>query len=193
MIFNNKTLFAGLIILIATCYSCGCYKNWENATITYINGFELNGKVCSKEKSFFSYVKFIDKNENKKEKLYPNEIKHVKSETYELTSMHFDENIYGVDSYSFGKILAVDENQKIKMVDTRYIVNDCNCVGRDRYMDGIFLIYNDKMLGIETNRSAKILNINNVYGFILNNLSLELTSDVNNIETLRVFIKNINN
>ncbi len=193
MIFNKKTQFLGLIILIGTCYSCACHKNWENATITYKNGFEMQGKVCSKEKSFFSFVRYINKNENKKEKLYPDEVKYIESKSNALISLHFDENIYGVDSYSFGKILAVDKNKKIKMVDTRYIVNDCNCAGRDQYLNGIFLIYNDKMLGIETNRSGKILNINNVYGFINNNINVELTSNVNNIETLSVFIKNINN
>ncbi len=189
----NKIPHLLILILIGSCCSCTCYKKWEDATVTYKNGFEISGKICSKEKSFFSHVKFSSQEGKNKEILFPDKIKYISSETNKLVSLHFDENTYGVDSYSFGKILAADQNNQINIIDTRYIVNDCNCAGRNKYLNDFFIVYYDKILKIETNRTGKILNINNIYGFINNNMSIKLTSDVDNIDTLSDFINNINN
>jgi hypothetical protein len=182
------------ILLFATILSlfnaCTCTKLVENAIITYHNGYETNASVCCKNRSFFSYIKILDNETKRFEKILPDEIKHVDSEKCKLIAIKFDAEEYGTDSYSFGKILA---GEKLMLTDTRYRVNTCNCAGKDVWYNAYFIVFEGEKLKLKTNNAGKLFNLKTVYDFILEHTNIELNQNVSDINKLTDFIKNINN
>ncbi len=188
---KNKILLPLFFIVLYSVISssCSCYKKWEYSQIVYQNGFKSNGYVCSKPNSYFIYVKYKQNLDNNSEKLLPDDIYYINSESQNLISVHFEEDIYGVNSFSFGKILA---DNHLKIIDTRYLSNTCGCAGGEKYFNSYFLIYNNNKLKLETNYFGKIINTSDVNKFVSESISVELSKKVNNIKSLIEFIKNIN-
>lgn len=182
-------LFASIISLCML-LSCSCKGTWSAAKITYHNGFESSGYICCKANSFFAYFSFKAQTDGSKLKMYPDEVHRVASEKCSLISMKFEKKDYGVDSFSFGKVLAGDE---IVLVDTRYLVNTCNCSGKDSYLNDYFLIYKSAKIKIKTNNSGTIFNMKTLYDFVYDNTGYELSQNVKDIKSLRIFLENINN
>lgn len=188
-LFSICCLFSLLLIFNS---SCSCYNNWENAEIEYHNGFVMEGKICCSRKSFFHNIDFkTTGNDSQVEKLLPKEIKRINGENCNLISVYFDEDEYGVSSHSFGKILAAADD--IYLIDIKYLVNTCACEGRDMYVSNYLIVHKDEFIVISTGRNKKILNMNLVKDFVLKAADVNLSTDVNNLESLADFIKNINN
>ncbi len=180
----NLIIGCFLILLSA----CNCYKTAENANLLYHNGFETKALVCCKSKSFFAYLKVRNPESQKFEKVYPDEIKRVSAASCNLIAMKFDKEKYGVNSFSFGKILS---GEKLMLTDTKFKVNTCNCAGKDSWQNSHFLIYDDIILELETNRAGKIHNIKNVRDFVQKYTGAELSQKVSDVNSLSEFINNL--
>lgn len=185
----NKILLIFFTCLIALLSSCTCINNWQEAKIIHKNAHKEHGLVCIRKYSFFEYIQFKPNESSKPERLYPENIQLVKIDnTPELLSLSFSKDDYGVDSYSFGKILS---GNTVKLVNTKHLYNTCNCDGKDSYREAYFLISNDEKFKIQVNRRGKILNYPALKQFVLDKTGTKIQNP-NCISDLAQLIKNIN-
>jgi hypothetical protein len=190
--FRKKIfLNIAIIVLIAFFTACSCKNHWENSEVIFFDNSKQNLNICCKGNSAFFYLKFLDSKQNQN-KIFPENVKAVKSENCNFISLRFSENEFGFESYSFAKVLA-NYQTNLFLVDTRFIENKCNCVGKQSFSNGFFIVNDQAKLLVETNRFGKIININEIYLFIKNYHALKLPKEVKNVRELADFIKNINN
>lgn len=187
--FRSKIFLNIAVILFFT--ACSCKNNWENSEVVFFDNSKQNLNICCKGNSAFFYLKCLDANHNYK-KIFPENVKSVKSEKCNFISIRFTEDEFGFNSFSFAKIISNYQNN-LFLVDTRFIENKCNCESKESFSNGFFLVNNDTKVLIETNRFGKIININEISHFIKNYHALKLPKEVKNVKELADFIKNINN
>lgn len=171
--------------------SCSLKKEWQEATIIYSDGFTKNAQVIAKKGSYYTFIKAKeDQNSSKKEFLIPEEVNLITGKDFAFVNIYFDEENYGMESWSFGKVLAGDT---IKLAETKFQYKTCACKTAGKFFHGYFLVAQDKHLKIKTDNKHNIYNRLEIYEFIEKYSDIMLPKEINNIEDLTIILKNINN
>lgn len=190
---NNILCFIGIVFTITLIYSCNSNAKWLKARIVYYDNFEEELYVKAGKRTYYNFVKGKTTLKSKKKYLIPEEVKLV--ETYDNPSrkymrMYFDEETYGMESYSFGHSLAGDS---LMIVETKYQVKTCACKTSGTYFKDYFLVYNDSILKIKTDNKNNVYNRGKIYDFIEQYSDYGMPQDINTIEDIIFFLENINN
>jgi hypothetical protein len=172
-------------------YSCSANKEWQDATIIYADNFEKSALILAKRSTYFTFIKSkSSEGDSKKEILIPEEVRYVDSKDGGYISMYFDEENYGMESWSFGKVLAGDS---VKLVETRFQFKTCACKTAGKFFHGYFLVNGINHLKIKTDNKNNIYNRSEIYEFVDKYSEYPLPMDINNIVDLTFSLQNINN
>jgi len=185
---KSKTLYIVLISLLAI--SCVGKKEWEKARVVFYDDYEKEMYIKAGKHSYYNFVKAKDTENGKKEILIPEEVKLVETQTQKYMRMYFDEETYGMESYSFGHSLGGDS---LMLAETKFQMKTCACKTSGTYFKGYFIVYNDSILKIKTDNKNNVYNRGQIYQFVDNHSEYSMPQDINTIEDLIFFLENINN
>ena len=171
-------------------FSCKTKSTWENADVTYYDDFSKSCIVRASKNSYYNFIRAKNDEKGKIEILIPEEIKLVEGKSSKYMGMYFDEETYGMESYSFGKCLAGDS---IMIVETKFQAKTCACKTSGTYFKGYFLVYNDTILKIKTDSKNNVYNRKDIYDFVSKFSEVELSQNINTIDDIILFLENINN
>lgn len=162
-IIKKNTLAKIFLVFIFFYFSITIFaqKKWIDAIIIY-NDLSIDScKVKINKNNFYSSFKILK--ENKIEKIFPNNIKSIKTANEKYISIYFDSINYGVESYSFAKIINEFE---LLLIWTKFKEKTCTCQKYGAIEKGYFLYYSDdKILRIYTDIANNILNKNEFIEF----------------------------
>ncbi|MDD2635165.1 MAG: hypothetical protein PHW82_06660 [Bacteroidales bacterium] len=175
------------IFMLASCVS---EKKWEKARVVYYDDFEKNMFVKANKHSYYNFIKAKEKLSSKTEILIPAEVKLVEAANFTYMRLHFDEETYGMESYSFGHNLG---GYDIMLAETKYQAKTCACKTSGSYFKGYFLVYNDNILKIKTDNKDNVYNRAKLYDFVERQHGYELPQDINTISDIIYYLENINN
>jgi len=170
--------------------ACANQKDWKNAQVIFFDDFEKDMLIKANPHSYYNFIKAKEDLKSKRILLIPEEIKSVNSLSQKYVSMFFDEDTYGMESYSFGHSLAGDS---IMLVETKYQMKTCACKTSGTYFKDYFLVYKDSILKIKTDSKYNIYNRYQIYEFIDKYSKYNTPQGINNIEDIIYFLENINN
>ncbi|MDR2009499.1 MAG: hypothetical protein LBQ22_03350 [Bacteroidales bacterium] len=184
----RKTI--GILFLVITISSCLSKKNWEQAHITYKDESKSSMNVYPGRNSYYNLIHAKKDIKAKKEFLLPEDVKTVENEQYKYVSMYFDEENFGMESYGFGKVMAGDE---IMIVKTKFREKTCACKTSGAYFKGHFLVYNNDIQRIRTDKRSNIINNKEIQDFMDKYSDIDLPQKISTVDDLIEYIKNINN
>ncbi len=184
----KKIIHITLLTFLIT--ACSSNKNWEKARVIFYDDFEKEMSIKAGKHSYYNFVKAKDDSAKRRQLLIPEEVKLVESPNQKYIRMFFDEETYGMDSYSFGHLLAGDS---VMLVQTKYQVKTCACKTAGTYFKDYFLVYNDSILKIKTDNKNNVYNRGQIYQFVDIHLKTGMPQDINTIDDIIFFLENINN
>lgn len=191
MITNkNSPLIILFFSILYLSTSCICFNKWEKAEILSNDGKSESLLVCCNHKSYFAFLKAKSLDDGKAKRLLPKDVVRVKSDNCDIISLHFCENKYGLDSYSFAKVLSGSE---VLLVETKYMIDDCGCQVRGKYVHDYFVVVDNNKFKLETNKAGEIFNIGETFDFLEDYVSKDLKKERLFIRELKPILKNINN
>ncbi len=185
---NKKIIYIATLALLF--FSCAQKKEWETARVVFYDDFEKEMLIKASKHSYYNFVKAKEDDKSRRVLLIPEEVKLVDGIDQKYVRMFFDEETYGMESYSFGQYLAGDS---IIIVKTKYQVSTCACKSSGSYLKDYFLVYQESILKIKTDSKNQIYNRGQIYKFIDEHSEYELPQDINTIEDIIFFLENINN
>ena len=185
---NKKLLYIAVLSLILV--SCAGKKEWDKARIVFYDDYEKEMLIKANKHSYYNFVKARDIETNKKEFLIPEEVKLIEAPVQKYMRMYFDEETYGMESYSFGHSLGGDS---VILAETKYQMKTCACKTSGTYFKDYFLVYNDSILKIKTDNKNNVYNRGQIYNFIDKFSGCEMPQNINTINDLIFFLENINN
>jgi uncharacterized protein YqkB len=146
--------------------------------------------VCPLKNYYFDLIHARQNLDNKTEFLMPDKVNTVENKNYKYISLFFNEEDFGMESYGFGEVLAENE---VAIVKTKYRKKTCACKTSGSFFKGYFLVRNNDIQLIETDKKLNILNKKEALHFLDEHTSIDLPQNINTIDELIAFIKNINN
>jgi hypothetical protein len=186
----KKSRIIAVLALTLLLLSCTVEEKWEKARIVFYDDFEKEMFVKAGKRSYYNFIKAKEELNSKTIILIPEEIKLVESSNNKYMRLYFDEETYGMESYSFGHSLGGD---KIMIAETKYQAKTCACKTSGTYFKGYFLVYNDSAIKIKTDNKDNVYNRAMIYEFIEKHDGLGFTKDINTITDIINFLENINN
>lgn len=187
----NKISIAAVILLIIICSACSSSKEWLPAKVIYYDDYTEDLLVRPKKATYYTFIKSKPLNEISKVKiLIPEEVKLIEGENFTYVYMFFDEKDYGMESWSFGKVIAGDS---IRIVETKYQLKTCACKTAGKFFHGYFITIGDEKLKIKTDNKNNVYNRSEIYSFVDSNSRTPLPKEINTIDDLITFLENINN
>lgn len=187
----NKTGVVTIIILIIIISACSSGKEWLPAKVVYYDDFSEELLVRPKKATYYTFVKSKHLNNTKKIKiLIPEEVKLIEGKDFTYVYMFFDEKDYGMESWSFGRVIAGDS---IKLVETKFQFKTCACKTAGKFFYGYFILVGETKLKIKTDNKNNVYNRSEIYNFIDANSDTPLPKGINTVEDLITFLENINN
>ncbi|MDL2262359.1 hypothetical protein LJC11_02525 [Bacteroidales bacterium OttesenSCG-928-I21] len=189
MQIKNKNLF-NILILIFLLTACAAKRDWQMASVINTADKRDNVYVFAGKNFYFDRIYAKEKIDDKMEILLPENVKTVENENYKYVRMYFDEENFGMESYGFGKVLA---EKAVMLVETKYKQKTCACKTSGSYSKGYFFVFNNYMQQIETDKKLNILNKSSLLKFLDKHSEIDIPQNVNTINELVAFIKNINN
>jgi len=171
-------------------FSCVSEKKWEKARIVFYDDFEKELFVKVSKHSYYNFIKAKEKLNSKTEILIPEEIKLVEAANFTYMRLHFDEETYGMESYSFGHSLG---GHSIMLAETKYQAKTCACKTSGSYFKGYFLVYNDSILKIKTDNKDNVYNRAKLYDFVERQHGYDFPQAINTIADIIYYLENINN
>ncbi|HOZ29823.1 MAG TPA: hypothetical protein PLL66_02805 [Bacteroidales bacterium] len=182
---------SSILIFVSLFNSCSINNSWQGANVTYQDGNSKQLQILDKNSSYFTYVKARqDSTSKKSEILTPEKVKNISSEDLGYVSIYFDEDNYGMESWSFGKILS---GNTVFLVETKFQVKTCACKTAGKFFHGYFLVAGDKHLKIKTDSKKNVYNQSEVYDFVEKYTDFQLPQGINNLQDLIRILENINN
>lgn len=173
--------------------SCSSNKEWQTATIIYADGYSKDASIIAKRGSYYTFIKAkSDQNYRKNEFLIPEEVKYISGKDFAYISIYFDEENYGMESWSFGKVISSDSDS-IMLAETRFQLKTCACKTAGKFFHGYFLVANDVHLKIKTDNKNNIYNRLEIYEFVERYSIFQLPQEINTIQDLINSLENINN
>lgn len=170
--------------------SCTIENNWEKARVVFYDDYEKEMLIKVGKHSYYNFIKAKEEINSKTIILVPEDIKFVESPTNKYMRLYFDEETYGMESYSFGHCLGGD---KIMIAETKYQAKTCACKTSGTYFKGYFIVCNDSAIKIKTDNNKNIYNRAQIYKFVEKYTEDGFTQDINTIDDIIVFLENINN
>ena len=184
-------IFSLLGILITPILSCSVEKEWSQAKIIYSDSFEEEVFARPRKASYYTFIKAKKENNNCSSFiLIPEDVKIVQGINYLYISVFFDEDRYGMESYSFARVLAGDS---LVLAETKFQAKTCACKTSGAFFFGYFLIYGDKHLKIKIDSKNNVYNRAEIYEFVDLHHSTSLPKEINTINDIIYFLENINN
>ncbi len=178
------------IALIFTLFSCSFSKEWIEAEITYTNHETENLLVRPQNFSYYTFIRSKKTIDEKTKVLIPENVYKIKGKDFAYVAMFFDEANYGMESWSFGKVLAGDN---IMLVETKYQAKTCACNTSGKFFKDYFLVYGNYFLKIKTYKKTNICDKQEIYSFLDTYYKNSYNKEFNNIEDLTKLIRDINN
>ncbi|MBN2777671.1 MAG: hypothetical protein JXR36_08515 [Bacteroidales bacterium] len=185
---KNRTIVVFALTLLLL--SCNVKNKWEKARVVFYDDFEKEMFIKVSKHSYYNFIKAKDDITSKTLILIPEEIKLVESSNNKYMRLYFDEETYGMESYSFGHSLGGDE---IMIAQTKYQAKTCACKTSGTYFKGYFLVYNDSVIKIKTDNKDNVYNRAMIYEFVEKHNVIGFTKDINTITDIINFLENINN
>ena len=182
-----------IIILLSTILifvSCVSEKKWGKARIVYYDDSEKEMFVKARKNSYYNFIKAKEELNSKTEILIPEETKLVVSTNFTYMRLHFDEETYGMESYSFGHSLG---GNSIMLAETKYQAKTCACKTSGTYFKGYFLVYNDSILKIKTDNKDNVYNRAKLYEFVERQQGYGVPQEINTIADIIKYLESINN
>lgn len=177
------------LLLFSIVYSQKLYSqkiSWQPATAYYKDGTVLKGKLKSKNNNFW-YFLLLKTADNPKIYLYPEEVDEVICNSYRFISFKYIQDDFNHSTYSFAHVLAGDY---LVLVRTRYSKWVCNCSKGERYFWGWFIISGSEYIELYFDRE-KLININDVHEFLINNQVDCSPEQVNNMEGIKQLLNRL--
>jgi hypothetical protein len=191
MKMKNYLKIYSVIVFSVFINACSTNKNWQDAYVIYSDGYSKNTQIIAKNGSYYTFIRaHSDYNAGKKEILIPEDVNLIVGKDFAFVSMYFDEENYGMESWSFGKVLAGDT---IKLAETKFQFKTCACKTAGKFFHGYFLVTQDSHLKIKTDNKHNIYNRLEIYAFVEKYSDFVLPKEINNIEDLINSLENINN
>ncbi|NLB86363.1 MAG: hypothetical protein GX793_04810 [Bacteroidales bacterium] len=189
---NKKKILISILnfVLIYTLFSCSFSKDWIEAEITYTDRETENLLVNPQNFSYYTYIKSKKTNDAKSKNLIPENVFKIKGKDFLYIAMFFDEANYGMESWSFAKVLA---GENIMLVETKYQAKTCSCNTSGKFFKDYFLVYEDYFVRIKTFKKTYICDKQEIYSFIEKYYKNSYDKEFNNIEDLTKLIRDINN
>lgn len=164
MIINKNTYIKTLLIItifINSSYLAIGQKNFIDGIIYYKDSSIDSCKVKIDKNNFYSSIKII-KN-NRTEKIHPENVKKILTANEKYISIHFDSVTYGMESYSFAKIV---EDFELKLLWTKFKEKTCTCQKYGAIERAYFLYFSDdNFIRIYTDIGNNIINIDEIRDF----------------------------
>lgn len=179
-------IFIPIIIASAILTSCVSANKWEQATITFNDGHQLDAKVFVSEMSYYNFFRAL---EDSTITIYNPEsgVINLENDKFRYVSMFFDEARYGMDSYSFGKRLA---GHNIMIIETMYQMKTCACKTSGGFFKGYFIVIDKEHIQIMFGKKHIIANINELNSFIEKYHDFEIPATISTIDELTSLINN---
>lgn len=195
LILNHSELkiltISKIVIVLFLSYSCSVKKEWQQANLVYADGFEKSANILVKNSTYYTFIRAkSNEQDSKTEILIPEEVRFVDGRDSRYVSMFFDEENYGMESWSFGRVLAGDS---IMITETRFQFKTCACKTEGKYFHGYFLVHGSNHLKIKTDSKNNVYNRSAIYDFVERFSEFPLPKDINTIDDLILFLENINN
>jgi hypothetical protein len=146
--------------------------------------------ISASKFSYYNLVKAKENENSKKLFLFPEDVKLIESNNLKFVQMFFDEEIYGINSYSFGQYLAGND---IMLFKTKFRKKTCACKTSGTFFNGYFIIIDNNIFQIETDKKQNVKNKTQLYSFFENNSELGLPKNIDTITDIIEYLKNINN
>ncbi len=195
LISNHSVLkiltISKIVLILFISYSCTANKEWQTARVVYSDDFEKTTNILAKKSTYFTFIRAKSQEEGSKiEILIPAEVKFVDGKDSRYVGMFFDEENYGMETWSFGRVISGDS---IMLTETRFQFKTCACKTAGKYFHGYFLVYGYEHLKISTDSKNNVYNRSEIYNFIDKFSEIPLPKEINTIDDLGFFLKNINN
>jgi len=172
-------------------FSCSIKNNWHDSYIIYRNGFSQKAQTLAKKGSYYTFIKSrSDSTSHEYEILIPEDVISVSTDDVNYVSIYFDEENYGMESWSFGKVLS---GNQIQLIETKFQYKTCACATAGKFFHGYFLVYKNEHLKIKLDNSDIIYNLNEIYSFMEKHNGFELSQGINTLQDLIDALENINN
>ena len=176
-----------LLFILSSCISG---KKWESAKVLYSDNTEKEIYVYPSKYSYYNFIKAKEDLNDRKYFLFPENIKSIEGKNFKYIQLFFDEENYGMESYSFGQYLAGNE---VIIAKTKFREKTCACKTSGVFFKGYFIISGDESLRIRIDKNYNIKDPFKVYDFFENYSETGLPKDIETINDLISYLKNINN
>lgn len=188
---SNKLSVATFLFIFLFVAACNSTEKWYKASVVYYDDFAEELMVKPKNSTYYTFIKAKPIADTGKVKiLIPEEVKTIQGDDFAYVRMFFDEENYGMESWSFGKVLAGDS---VQISETKFQFKTCACKTAGKFFHGYFIVAGDQHLKVRTDNKNNVYNRSEIYEFVEKHYSLPLPKEINNIDDLILFLENINN
>jgi hypothetical protein len=188
---SNKLLAATLVFIIFIVAACNSTEKWHKASVVYYDDFSEELLVKPKNSSYYTFIKAKPIADSGKIKiLIPEEVKSIRGDDFSYVRMFFDEEEFGMESWSFGKVLGGDS---VLITETKFQFKSCACKTAGKFFHGYFIVAGDQHLKVRTDNKDNVYNRGEIYDFVEKYYSHPLHMEINTVNDLIIFLENINN
>jgi hypothetical protein len=188
---SNKLLAATLVFIVFFVAACNSTEKWHKASVVYFDDFSEELLVKPKNSTYYTFIKAKPIGDSGKVRiLIPEEVKLIQGDDFAFVRMFFDEENYGMETWSFGKVLAGDS---VVIAETKFQFKTCACKTAGKFFHGYFMVAGDQYLKIRTDNKNNVYNRAEIYDFVDKNYHQSLPKEINTINDLILFMENINN
>ncbi|MDD3685998.1 MAG: hypothetical protein PHE56_04435 [Bacteroidales bacterium] len=188
---SNKLLAATLVFIVFIVAACNSTEKWHKASVVYFDDFSEELMVKPKNSTYYTFIKAKHIGDSGKVRiLIPEEVKLIQGDDFAFVSMFFDEENYGMETWSFGKVLGGDS---VVIAETKFQFKTCACKTAGKFFHGYFVVAGDKHLKVRTDNKNNVYNRGEIYDFVEKYYHHSLPQEINTINDLILFLENINN
>jgi len=160
----------------ATLLSCIPQKKWEKATITLNNGLQREAFVYFSPFSYYNFFRAKYSPDERRIIYPPDSAKSVSNGNFKYQSLFFDEERFGMESFGFIRKIA---GNNLYVGVTKFKMKTCACKTSGGYFKGYFIVHGDKYEKIETDLRHRIINVNLLNKFIMDEgFKLEIPNQI---------------
>lgn len=184
-----KSLFFSLLACLILC-SCISESKWEKATIKYNDNTEKEAYVYASNMSYYNFIRAKFNLDDHRIIYPPDSLVSVANDNFSYTSLFFDEERFGMESYGFIKRLA---GNNLFVGVTKFKMKTCACKTSGGYFKGYFIVNGRNYEKIELDVKKRIKNINQLNKFIESqDIDFEIPAKTQTLEELIKHIGDVN-
>ena len=184
-----KSLFFSLLTCLILC-SCISESKWEKATIKYNDNTEKEAYVYASNMSYYNFIRAKFNLDERRIIYPPDSLISVTNDKFTYTTLFFDEERFGMESYGFIKRLT---GNNLFIGVTKFKMKTCACKTSGGYFKGYFIVNGHNYEKVELDVKNRIKNINELNEFIeKQNIDFEIPAQVQNLDELIEIIEKVN-